>query len=35
MRSGLKRLVVWGYCLGWIPADRVATVFKRFGLQGA
>jgi hypothetical protein len=35
MRSGMKRLLVRGYCHGWLSAATVTWVFKRFRLQGA
>ena len=35
MRTGLKRLLVRGYCHGWIRAEVVAVGFWLFQLKGA
>lgn len=35
MRSAVKRLVMWGYCHGWVAAGVVEAMFRLFGLKGA
>lgn len=32
---GIKRLVMFAYCHGWVQADVVSVVFRLFRLQGA
>jgi hypothetical protein len=32
MKSLIKRVVIWGYCQGWMSADRVGSIFKKYKL---
>ena len=35
MRTAVKRLVMLGYCHGWLAAGVVEAAFRVFGLKGA
>jgi hypothetical protein len=35
MRMGIKRLLMFGYCHGWIAAETVTAAFQLLRLRGA